>query len=424
MSLPNIEYSDKGLKKKYLRLRSKMTFSCFVIVLYILGQAVPIPWIQRQRISGNDGSNMVLVLLSILGNDRERTSIFALGLMPWMTASIIIQLSSLSLNREKNRISAGSIQKKIRILTCIFAIINAFIRSETLEYNLYINDSVVLTKIVVICTMTAGSFLVLWLAEQNSVKGIGGAALIILVNIVRNISQIISGNILGFWSGTLSGNGDIDKMIILLIIGFLGIMIMVIFEASEIRLPVQRVMIDSEMATDSYIAIKMNPAGTQPMMYVMAFYFLPYLLFQLLSVVFPDNHVIQNIAENIDLNRPVGLALYIGMFVFLTIALAYIQINPSDMASQMEEKGDCVVGFYPGKETEYYLKNVVISHSIISAAVLSIFIGGPMLLRFRWNVDPRMFMIPMTLMIMTGIMRNIFIEIDAVKKLDNYQEVL
>lgn len=411
------------MKAGYRRLSSKLFFSAFIIVIYILGQAVPIPWIQSQEIKRAAGNDVFLLIQSIIGADRERTSVFALGLMPWMTASIIVQLSGLA-RREKGRISGESVQRKIRFLTLLFAVANAYIRSEAMEYDSFIYGSFMMTRAAVILTMIAGSFVVLWMAEQNSVKGIGGVVLIILVNILRNAGRIVSGVIFDFMSGKLSETDDIKMIISIIVIGLVGIIVMVIFENSEIRLPVQRVMINSEMAADNYIAIKLNPAGTQPIMYVMAFYLLPYYCMQILDGLLPGNRTVHYIAENIDLSRPLGLALYMVVFVFIAVSLAYVQISPADIAEQMEQKGDCITGIRPGKETERCLKRVVMNHSLLSTVIVGVLIGIPMMLRILWNAASEIFMLPMFFMIITGIMQNIFIEMRVIKKLDHYGPVL
>ncbi|MCD8133967.1 MAG: accessory Sec system protein translocase subunit SecY2 [Clostridiales bacterium] len=408
---------------KYQRLHGKLLYSAILLVVYILGKNIPIPWVGVAVDDAVSDGAVSSLMQFIIGNSRDQISVFALGLTPWMTASIIIQLSTLSQRGAGSRGSSAAIQKTIRYLALVFAAAYAWVRSATMDLVPFYGDSLALSRLAVILTMMAGSFAVLWLGEQNCLRGIGGLTLIILIDIIRNFTRIFSSAVSDIRTAE-EGAGSPAAFLLIILIAVAGIMVMILFENSEIRLPVQRVMIDSEMEGDNYIAIKLNPAGTQPMMYVMAFYLVPYYLFYVLAMLFPESARIGFLSENMTINHPFGAVVYLAMFIFITISLAYVQINPSDLSEQMRQRGDCIVGLAPGRDTERCLNRIVRRHGILSAVVQSFFIGIPMVLCIVWSSESNLFMLPMLLMIIAGIMQNISIEIRVIHRLDHYNPVL
>lgn len=399
-------------------------YTACIIAVYILGKNIPIPGVVRQVSVLSAESDLMAVVQLVLGSGNEQAAIFALDLTPWMTASIIIQLSSLAAVRNNSRTSAISMQRSIRWLTLIFAVINAFIRSSSMEFEPGICENMFLTRCMVILTMAAGAFAVLWLAEQNKEKGIGGVVCIILVNIIRNIIQITGNALTDIWQGNQPGGNGPMAVGLILILTLGGMIAMIILENGEVRLPVQRVLIDSEMDRDNYFAIKTNPAGMQAMMYVMAFYLVPYYLVHILQLLWPENRMLISVAGVFDLYHPIGLVIYVLMYILIAVALACVQISPSDIADQMKQKGDCIMGIRPGNDTEAYLERIVLHNSIISALILGSFIGVSMSLRVILNLNSDIVMLPVLMMILSGIMQNILAEVRTMQVLDHYVPVL
>ena len=130
------------------------------------------------------------------------------------------------------------------------------------------------------------------------------------------------------------------------------------------------------------------------------------------------------LATKVRLDNLLGIGIFLILFFLLTLALAMVQINPSELAEQMMKGGDCIIGLRPGKETQDYLRKTVLCLSVFSSIVLGILIGLPLILKVIWGLPQELAMIPMSLMFIGGISRNIFLEIRVVNRLDSYQEVL
>ncbi|MCD8379749.1 MAG: hypothetical protein LUC95_05435 [Lachnospiraceae bacterium] len=407
-----------------MRLRRKLIYTVFVIGIYILGKNIPLPGVVRQTNILSAENNLMSMIELVLGSDSEQTSIFALDLAPWMTASIIVQLSSMAGGRNNARTSSIAIQRRTRWMALFFAVVNACIRSSSMELASGIFENAFLTRAMVILVMVTGAFVVLWLAEQNKEKGLGGVICIILVNILRNLVQIIGETLVDIRQGQYDSAQGLLVLGLIVLFAVGGMVAMVILENGEIHLAVQRVLIDSEMEKENYFAMKANPAGMQAMMYVMAFYLVPYYIICILQMIWPENAMISSVAGGFNLYHPLGLALYVFMYLLIAVSLAYVQISPSDIAQQMEEKGDCIVGVRPGHDTEICLKRIVLHYALISALILGSIMGAAMSLRVAFSLDSDIVMLPVLIMILSGIMQNILSEVRTMKVLDQYKPLL
>ena len=272
--------------------------------------------------------------------------------------------------------------------------------------------------------LITGAFTIVWLADMNTGKGLGGMVIIIIVNILKTIVGNILEVIEGFQTGIYGSKEDICRILVLVLIGVVSMITILFLEESELRIPIQKVMIYNEMSRDNYMAVKLDPIGIQPMMYVMAFYVIPYFVFNILAASFPDKKVFLVLAEKVQLDNLTGISIFLLIFFLLTVALAMVEISPSDIAEQMKKSGDCIIGLRPGRETQEYIRSVVLTLSICSAVILGILIGIPMVLRVLWNLPQELVMIPMSLMFMGGITRNVFLEARVVERIEDYQEVL
>ena len=405
------------------RLKTKLITAFFIICIYILGQNIPLPYVQVNISPVDQEHTFLWMLQTINGSERQGISIFSLGIMPYMTASILIMLINLG-NAKKRRPNSISPMRQARILALILAFVMACMRSGYFAYSRRLAGSFLVTRGFTILVLITGAFFIIWLTDMNSLYGLGGMVAIIMVNIVKTVVRNVIKVMQGFESGSYRGTEDVIKVMVLVTVGLISMIAIMLLEESEKRIPVQRVMIYSEMARDNYMAFKLNPVGIQPMMYTMALYMLPYYIFFALVQVYPDRPVLAVLMYTVQINNPVGLIIYMSVFFILTIVLAMVQIDPSRVAEDMRKSGDCVTGLHPGSETEAYLKKTVLRLSVGSALVLGALLTIPMMLQIFWNLPRELAMIPMSLMFMGGILRNVFLEIRVINELDSYQEVI
>lgn len=405
------------------RLKKKLATSVAIIFIYILGQNILLPYVQADIGEIQPNQAFFQMLKAVYGSNRLSMSVFSLGIMPYMMASILLMLKNLG-NSDKKHIPLIPIKKQIKILTLLICIIMSFLRTQHYAYTTYFFNNSILTRIFTMTVLITGAFTIVWLADMNTGKGLGGMVIIIIVNILKTIVGNILEVIEGFQTGIYGSKEDICRILVLVLIGVVSMITILFLEESELRIPIQKVMIYNEMSRDNYMAVKLDPIGIQPMMYVMAFYVIPYFVFNILAASFPDKKVFLVLAEKVQLNNLTGISVFLLIFFLLTVALAMVEISPSDIAEQMQKSGDCIIGLRPGRETQEYIRSVVLTLSICSAVILGILIGIPMVLRVLWNLPQELVMIPMSLMFMGGITRNVFLEARVVERIEDYQEVL
>jgi preprotein translocase subunit SecY len=355
-------------------LRRKLLFSLAMIAIYRLGASVPGPGVSVKAINAcldqanNSSQRDVYSLVNLFsGGALLRLSVFALGIMPYITASIIVQLLVVVIPRfEQLKKEGQSGQNKLtqytRYLTIALAILQstgiiALARSGQLFPSCtqqIIPSNSVWTTVVLVIALTAGTSLIMWLGELLTEKGIGnGMSVLIFTSIAARIPAE-GGQILQTRGGLVF---TIVCIFALLVIGSV-----VYVEQAQRRIPVQyaKRMVGRRMygGTSTYLPLKVNQAGVIPVIFASSLLYLPQLIAQLQGNStgpvrqFFENYVIKQ-------NSPVHVALYFGLIVFFTYFYVSITFNPEERADDMKRYGGFIPGIRPGRPTAEYLQYVL-----------------------------------------------------------------
>ena len=354
-------------------LRNKLLFTLGVIVLFRLGSFIPAPGIDYSQVQTcvaspalGQGAFGLINLFS--GGALLKLSIFALGIMPYITASIITQLLRVVIPRfEALHKEGASGQAKLtqytRYMTIALAILNATTLVTTVRtgalfgnvdacMNLIANDSWWGICIIVL-TLTAGTALIMWMGEQITERGVGnGLSILIFTSVAAGFPAALN--------SILTSKG-IDIFAIVLAVGLLVILAVVFVEQSQRRIPVQyaKRMVGRRMfgGTSTYIPIKVNQAGVIPVIFASSVLYLPTLIAQFGD---PEAGWVQWI--NAHLTRG-DHWIYIVTYAVLTIFFAYfyvaITFNPEEVADNMKKYGGFIPGIRAGRPTEQYLSFVL-----------------------------------------------------------------
>jgi preprotein translocase subunit SecY len=355
-------------------LRRKLLFSLAMIAIYRLGASVPGPGVSVQAINtcldqANSGAQRdVYSLVNLFsGGALLRLSVFALGIMPYITASIIIQLLVVVIPRfEVLKKEGQSGQQKLtqytRYLTIALAILQstgiiALARSGQLFPNCsadIIPSSSVWTTVVLVVALTAGTAVIMWLGELLTEKGIGnGMSVLIFTSIAARIPAE-GGSIL------TSRGGLVFTLICLLALLVIGSVVYV--EQAQRRIPVQyaKRMVGRRMygGTSTYLPLKVNQAGVIPVIFASSLLYLPQLITQLQG---NNTGPVRRFFEQyvIDQSSVVHIALYFGLIVFFTYFYVSITFNPEERADDMKRYGGFIPGIRPGRPTAEYLQYVL-----------------------------------------------------------------
>lgn len=348
------------------------------------------------------------LLMQTIGGDTYRSSIFALGIFPYMISSMVVQIFMACRNSiTKAKTSPQRANRVTIAMVLVFAIVQALMQLQELKF-IVTEDKLIIAKVMAVIEMVTGVMIIIWLSERNTKYGIGGRIALVLVNILDGIISTLSNHI-------------VKDIMVPLLISFLVMVTFIILENTEKRIPVQRISIHNIYADKNYLAVKLNPVGVMPVMFSMAFFMLPKFFVFLLRCLFPDHLGIKWWQENMALTKPLGIVVYIVCLYFLTILFSMILISPKDITEQFLKSGDSILNIHAGNDTRKYLRGVMLRISLFSATVMSACIGIPLVLQLKGNMDNTLAMLPSSIMILTGMWCGLYREVIVIRNYDAYQ---
>ena len=388
-------------------LKYKLLYTALVLFIYLLGKNLPLYGIDLSAYA-NQTLDTAALLIQAISGDVYRRSVFALGISPYMMASILVQMVVAFRSADaKARISPKKKNYIMLELTLIFALFQAVLQVRNLSFAVT-GQRLMLAQVVSVVEMIAGAMIILWLSEQNKKYGVGGQTALIFVNILEGIVAILT-------------KGSMESLVIPLLISLIVIMIMVILENAEKRIPVQRISIHNIYADKNYLAIKLNPIGVMPVMFSTAFFMLPQLLVTGLEWLFPGQETIIWWQENLVLTKPLGVIVYIVILYALTIGFSRVFLNPTETTEQFLKSGDSLVGIHAGRDTKRYLSRNITRISLFSATALSLCLSVPMVMQLNGYMDNSLSALPTSIMMLTGIWSNLYREVLSIRDMDAYE---
>ncbi|MGV0813572.1 preprotein translocase subunit SecY [Mycolicibacterium boenickei] len=360
-------------------LRRKILFTLGLVILYRAGASIPSPGVNYpnvqkciEQVSGGDSAQIYSLINLFSGGALLQLTVFAVGVMPYITASIIVQLLTVVIPRfEQLRKEGQAGQAKMtqytRYLSIALAVLQAtsivalaanggLLQGCSLDI---IQDTSVFGLIVIVLVMTAGAALVMWMGELVTERGIGnGMSLLIFAGIAARIPT--EGQTI------LESRGGL--VFTAVVVATLIIIVGVVFvEQGQRRIPVQyaKRMVGRKMygGTSTYLPLKVNQAGVIPVIFASSLIYIPHLITQLIQsgssnpgTGWWDKFVADYLTNPAD---PVYVAVYFGLIVFFTYFYVSITFNPDERADEMKKFGGFIPGIRPGKPTADYLRYVL-----------------------------------------------------------------
>lgn len=369
-------------------LRQRMIFTLLMVAVFRLGNAIPVPFMNKEMVSqvmSGSGQAGILNLLNLLsGNSLSQMSIFALSIYPFITASIIIQLLTVAIPRLQEIARDGEMgKKKIGKYTKIGAVILGFIEGYAIVNGLFsqaIVEQSMFSGFVILLSMVAGSMFLIWLGEMITDKGVGnGISIIIFLGIISGLPGQI-GNI---WQQYQTGLIQIWQILLLLVIVLFVLWVVVMVNEGERKIPVQyaKRVVGRKMygGQSTHIPVKVNMAGVMPVIFASSILQLPNTIALLFGTDMPG--WVQSIFT---VDTTSGLIIYAVINLLLIILFAYfytaIQFNPVEYAKNLQQYGGFIPGIRPGKSTGEYLQRISNRITFIGALSLALVSSGPMLL--------------------------------------------
>jgi preprotein translocase subunit SecY len=353
-------------------LRKKLLFSVFIIAVFRLGQQLPTPGVSEKAVSAclaiTKSSNLFQLLNLFSGNGITKLTVFALGIMPYITASIILQLLAvviprLEALRQEGQTGQAKITQYTRYLTVGLAILQstgiiALARSHQLipncPANLIPNPSV-FTIATMVIIMTAGTAVIMWLGELITDRGVGnGMSVMIFTQIIAVIPSQLQ---------QIYETKHVFVFALVLLMGVAIIAFVALMEQAQRRIPIQyaKRMIGRRMygGTSTYIPLKINQAGVIPVIFASSLLYIP----QLAAQLFGHNGTTawaQWVDQNLVISdKPAYAISFFVLIVFFTYFYVSITFNPTEVADGMKKSGGFIPGIRPGGPTAGYLSHVL-----------------------------------------------------------------
>jgi len=350
-------------------LRKKIVFTLLMLVVFRIGSFIPVPNINSEALAAMTERDIFGFLNTFSGGALRNFSIFAMGIMPYITASIIVQLLTMDVVPKfvqwAKEGDAG--RRKLAQVTRYGTIILGFIQAIGLSIgfnNIYpglVKDPSITTYLLIAITLTAGTSFLMWLGEQITENGIGnGISIIIFAGIVAAIPD----SMVTIYDTQFAGNSDqmfiniVKALLILLVI--LLIVVGVIFVQQGVRkIPVNyaKRVVGRKMygGQSSHIPFKVNSAGVIPVIFALSLLMFP----STIASFWSGNGIADWFIQHFNYADPFGMVFYVILIIGFTYFYTFVQINPVQMADNMKKNGGFIPGIRPGKATSIYLSKVL-----------------------------------------------------------------
>ncbi|SES20395.1 protein translocase subunit secY/sec61 alpha [Gracilibacillus ureilyticus] len=364
-------------------IRQKIIFTLLMLVVFRIGTFIPVPFTDRSAINFMNEQNVFGLLNTFGGGALQNFSIFAMGIMPYITASIIMQLLQMDVVQKfsewKKQGEMG--RKKLAQVTRYATIVLAFIQGSAMAIGfnamsggLLINDPGVGKVIVIAIILTGGTAFLMWLGEQITAHGVGnGISILIFAGIVAAIPNGVNQIYAQYFGSGADDELFINIIIVLLIVLLvIAVTVGVIFIQQALRkIPVQyakRLVNRSPVGGHStHLPLKVNAAGVIPVIFAVSFILAP----RSIAGFFEDNQVAATISNIFDYTQPVGMIIYVALIIAFTYFYTFVQVNPEQMADNLKKQGGYIPGIRPGQNTETYLTRVMYRLTFVGALFLA-----------------------------------------------------
>lgn len=386
--------SMAGMTGKFGDLKARLWFLLGALVVYRIGTHIPVPGIdpaELQKLFDSQSDGLLGMFNMFSGGALERASVFALGIMPYISASIIMQLMTVvSPQLEALKKEGESGRKKItqytRYGTVLLAVFQAVGISIALESQGVVIEPGLGFKLVAVTTLTAGTMFMMWIGEQITERGIGnGISILIFAGIVAGLPGALSGML----ELTRTGAFSIPLLLLLFVFALLVIAFVVFVERGQRKILVNyakrqvgRMVVGGQ---SSHLPLKLNMAGVIPPIFASSIILFPATLVGLFGSN-PNMNWLKDVGALLGPGQPVHMILYATAIIFFCFFYTALVFNPKETADNLKKSGAFVPGIRPGDQTARYIDKVMGRLTLVGALYITLVCLLPEMLIAKWNV--------------------------------------
>lgn len=386
---------------KQREIRNRIFFTFFILLVYRVGAHVTVPGINVKALNELSGNSFFDIFNTVSGSAMQNFSLFAMGVSPYITASILIQLLQMDIIPKFVEWSKqGEVgRRKLNQATRYLALVLAFAQSVgiTLGFNSYstiglVDSPSTSTYVTIGIILTAGTMFLTWLGELISEKGIGnGVSMIIFAGIISRlpsgVKSLYEDYFVNISSDRLTSSVITVALLVVAVLVVVGVV--TFFQQAERKIPIQYTKRVAGAPQSSYLPLKVNAAGVIPVIFASAFMSTPGSILQLFSSKFGDAKWYTILTEQILNYRTLpGATLYLVLIVAFTFFYAFVQVNPEKVAENLQKQGSYIPSVRPGKDTENYISRLLINLSVVGAIYLALVAILPIVAQAVWTNLP------------------------------------
>jgi len=407
-------------------IQSRVILTFLLIILSRFGTFIPVPGVDHDAFYQSISNNPIVSFLNIFsGGGFASIGVFALGIVPYINASILIQLGTTSIpsleKLQKEEGEAG--RQKISQITRYIALGWAIIQSVGVSFWVrpYVFNWDIQFVIEMTLALTTGSMLVMWISEQITEKGIGnGASMLIFVNIISGLPKLIQKG-----SGSIENKSNLFELFALALIFLIMIIGIIFIQEGTRRIPIisARQLGKGQIQNKtSYLPLRLNQGGVMPIIFASAFLVLPAYVSQITT-----NPIILSIATLISpssTNKSIYLLFYFLLILFFSYFYASLILNPSDVSKNLKKMESSIPGVRPGKATTDYLQKTLNRLTFLGALFLAFIALVPSLIESITNISTFKGLGATSLLILVGVAIDTSKQVQTYLISKNYENIL
>ncbi|MBK0037549.1 MULTISPECIES: preprotein translocase subunit SecY [Enterococcus] len=396
-------------------IRSRILFTVLILFVFRLGTHITVPGVDASRLNTIADLPFLNMLNLVSGGAMQQFSIFSMGVSPYITASIVIQLLQMDIVPKFVEWSKqGEVgRKKLNQATRYLTLVLGFVQSMTLTagFNYYtqlgfVNNPNMATYIVIGLILTAGTMLVTWLGEQITERGIGnGVSMIIFAGIISRLPASIKELIEDYFINVEQSDIWLNAIFMaLLVIAVLIVITLVTYvQQAERKIPIQYTKRVAGAPTSSYLPLKVNAAGVIPVIFASSFITTPNAIIQALGSSYKGETWYEVVQTIFSYNTVPGAIIYTVLIVAFTFFYAFVQVNPEKLAENLQKQGSYIPSVRPGKGTEEYVSRLLMRLSTVGSIFLGLVALLPIIAQMAWNLPQSIGLGGTSLLIIIGV---------------------
>ncbi|MBV7391357.1 MULTISPECIES: preprotein translocase subunit SecY [Enterococcus] len=396
-------------------IRSRIFFTIIILLVFRLGAQITVPGVNVSGLQQLSDLPFFNMLNLVSGSAMQNFSIFSMGVSPYITASIVIQLLQMDIVpkfvewSKQGEVGRKKLNQATRYLTLVLAFVQSV--SITAGFNYFasygfVPEQNVQTFVTIGVILTGGTMFVTWLGEQITDKGIGnGVSMIIFAGIISRLPESIQEIAERYFINI--DQSDLWKSIIFIAVLLIAIIAIVVFvtffQQAERKIPIQYTKQIVGAPTSSYLPLKVNAAGVIPVIFASSFIATPNAILQALASSYQAEDWYSVLQDLFSYNTVPGATIYTVLIVAFTFFYAFVQVNPEKLAENLQKQGSYIPSVRPGKGTEEYVSSILMRLSVVGALFLGLIALLPIIAQMVWDLPQSIGLGGTSLLIVVGV---------------------